>query len=686
MAELHTDVRYIKGVGEVKAKALAKLGVTDLASLVTDFPRAYEDRTVFKTIRALVPGESVCVRAMVAARPTLHFIRKGMEIVHVRLVDESGSIQATYFNQKYVRDQLQPGESYVFYGRVGGTVLKPELTNPIFEPERETLRVTGRIMPLYRLTAGVSQGLMHRVMAAGLEACGDVLPDALPEPVRCAHKLAQARYAYANIHFPADEKALSVARRRLIFEELFVLTCALARLRGGRRREKSVPVDAARLDAFLRALPFTLTGAQLRALTACAGDMAAAEPMSRLVQGDVGCGKTVVAAGCCWLCAQGGKQAAVLAPTELLARQHYDTFSSLLAPLGVRVGLLTGGLPAARRRAVRRQAAAGELDVLVGTHALLTEETAFSALALAVADEQHRFGVEQRTRLTEKGLRPHLLVMSATPIPRTLALMIYGELDVSVIDELPPGRRPVETFAVGEQLRARVYAFIRKQVEQGRQAYIVCPAVGDETAETDDGMKKAVQYAQDLRDQVFSDLSVALVHGKMKPKEKEKAMAAFAGGQAQILVATTVIEVGVDVPNAAVMVVENADRFGLSQLHQLRGRVGRGSHQSYCILFEGAGGETARQRLAALCKTNDGFKIAEEDLKLRGPGDFFGARQHGLPELKIADFAENMDVLHAARQAAQETLAADPLLQRPENRALDAAVERMLQANGGTLN
>ena len=685
MLVLDESVRYVKGVGEAKAKSLEKLGITSLRSLVTYFPRSYEDRTAFKRIGELEPGEDVCVKAMVAARPVLSFVRKGMELVRLRAVDETGTLSITYFNQKYVRDQLVAGRTYVFYGRIGGTRSRPEMTNPVFEPDTGKLSVTGRIMPLYRLTAGVSQGLMAKVMAAGLKLCADALPDALPEEVRTEYELAQARFAYENIHFPDSAVHLEIARRRLVFEELYVLTCALARLRGSRRKEKSAPVAADALSGFTQTLPFALTGAQKRALSECAGDMSGRTPMSRLVQGDVGSGKTVVAAGCCWLCAKAGKQAAVMAPTEILARQHYATFSKLLEPLGVRVGLLTGGQTAAARRETLKRTEAGEVDVLVGTHALLSEGVTFRNLALAVVDEQHRFGVQQRSRLTEKGESPHVLVMSATPIPRTLALMIYGDLDVSVIDELPPGRKPVKTFAVNETMHERVYAFIRRQVEQGRQAYIVCPAVGDETL-ADDGRKAAVRYAQTLQEQKFPDLRVALVHGRMKPKEKESVMAAFAAGDIQILVATTVIEVGVDVPNASVMVVENADRFGLSQLHQLRGRVGRGSHESFCILFEGAGGETAKQRLEALCRTNDGFEIAEEDLKLRGPGDFFGDRQHGLPELKIADFAENMDILYVAQAAAQKTLAADPQLTAPEHRPLACAVEEMLTVSGGTMN
>jgi len=684
MADLDTNIQYITGVGPARAKLFLKLGVQTLRDLVSYFPRAYEDRSVYKRIHDLTPGETVCVRATVASAPVLSHIRRGLDIVRTRVVDEAGSMPVAFFNQPYVRSALIPGKSYVFYGKVGGTLIAPEMTNPVFEPEGADA-ITGRIMPVYPLTAGLSQNVLVKCVSQGLKLCGDTLPDMLPESVRRACALAQARFAYENIHFPADYGDLAVARKRLVFEELFVLSCAMASLRSSIDRKSGERFPEKDAEDFFRLLPFSPTDAQRRAVSEAFSDMRSGRPMSRLVQGDVGSGKTVVAAACCWYAAVSGKQAAFMAPTEILARQHYKTLSALLEPAGVRVTLLIGGMAAKARREALAELSDGRCGVAVGTHALLSEGVEFQSLALVVADEQHRFGVRQRAALSEKGVSPHTLVMSATPIPRTLALIIYGDLDVSVIDELPPGRSPVRTYAVGEGMRPRINAFIRRLVGEGRQVYIVCPAI-EAPDGSDDGLKAAREYAERLKTAVFPDLSVALVHGRMKAKEKEAAMAAFISGEASILVSTTVIEVGVDVPNAALMVVENADRFGLSQLHQLRGRVGRGEHQSYCVLFEGAGGETAIERLKVLCSTNDGFKIAEEDLRLRGPGDFFGKRQHGLPQLRVADIAADMDTLKDAREAAGRVMAEDPELKKPENAALSAAVRRLLEENMDTLN
>ncbi len=686
MAELNTGVQYISGVGPKRVKAFNKLGVFTLRDLVSYFPRAYEDRTKEKRISDLILGETVCVRAVVAQEPTLSHIRKGLDLVKTRAVDESGSLKLTFFNQAYLKNALVPGESYVFYGRISGTLIAPEMTNPVFEKEGSE-SVTGRIMPVYPLTAGLSQNMLAKSIYQGLKACGDVLPDELPEYIRIKYELAQARFAYENIHFPGGEEELTIARRRLIFEELFVLSCAMASIRAGMDEKAGDRLPDTDAAGFFSLLPFEPTSAQRRAVSEAFSDMSSGKPMSRLVQGDVGSGKTVVAAACCWYAARFGRQAAFMAPTEILARQHYKTLTELLEPAGVRICLLVGGMTQKARRETLEKLANGEYDLAVGTHALISEDVSFKKLSLVIADEQHRFGVRQRAALSDKGNTPHILVMSATPIPRTLALIIYGDLDVSVIDELPPGRTPVETYAVGESMRPRINAFIRKLVGEGRQVYIVCPAI--ETADgADDGLKAAVEYAEKLKNEVFPDLAVAvaLVHGKMKAKEKEAVMASFSAGETSVLVSTTVIEVGVDVPNAALMVVENADRFGLSQLHQLRGRVGRGQHRSYCVLFEGAGGETSMERLKIMCSTTDGFKIAEEDLKLRGPGDFFGRRQHGLPQMRIADLASDMKYLKLAQQAAGEVIKDDPELKKPENARLGEAVRRMIEENASTLN
>ena len=684
MTELNKDVRYIKGVGEARAKQLGKMGIHDLRDLISYFPRAYEDRTAIKTISQLEPGETVCVRAIAAFPPRLSHIRKGLDLVKLKAVDEAAALDVTFFNQSYVRDSIRQGETYIFYGKVGGTRLRPEMTNPIFEPENAR-SATGRIVPVYRLSAGISQKLMSRAVRTGLDLCGDELPDALPGAVREEYDLSQARYAYENIHFPKDMGALELARKRLIFEELFVLAASMQLLRAKRSGEKHHPIEKNDVQPFIDALPFRLTGAQQRAIGEVTADMSGSVRMNRLIQGDVGSGKTVVAAAACWYAWRSGCQAAFMAPTEILAEQHYRSLGALLEPFGVRVALLTGGMTAKQKRTVSDAIALGSADVIIGTHALISESVHFHDLALVVTDEQHRFGVDQRAALTDKGESPHVLVMSATPIPRTLALIIYGDLDVSVIDELPPGREAVDTFAVGEKMRSRIYAFIRKLVSEGRQVYIVCPSV-EPGEEQEEGLHSAVEYEKELREKVFPELRTGLVHGRMKAKEKDAVMASFAAGDIDILVATTVIEVGVDVPNAALMVVENADRFGLSQLHQLRGRVGRGKHKSYCVLFEGTGGEVAAQRLKIMCDTNDGFRIAEQDLAMRGPGDFFGSRQHGLPETHIADLTSDMNVLFDAQNAAKAVLDRDPTLKDSENRPLRERIHELFTLNEGAMN
>ena len=682
--QLDTDIRYIKGIGEARARSMGKLGIHDLAGLVSYFPRAYEDRTRICPIDRLTDGESVCVRAMVAETPTLSRIRGGQEIVKVRAVDETGALHITFFHSSYVRLTLKRGQFYIFYGRVSVQGRLRSMVNPIFEAGYEPSRFTGRIVPIYRLKAGLSQRTVMQCVRSALDFCADSLPDYLPAGVALDNGLATARYAYENIHFPKDAGALAIARRRLVFEELFVLVCALGMIRGGRQKAAGTPLARAELSDFTASLPFTPTGAQLRAINEAAEDMCSGRAMNRLVQGDVGSGKTLVAAACVWYAAQSGAQSAFMAPTEILAEQHFATLSGFLEPFGIRVAKLTGSMRAKERREVLAGLASGETGLCVGTHALLSEDVEFKNLALVVTDEQHRFGVEQRAALVGKGTRPHLLVMSATPIPRTLALIIYGDLDVSIIDELPPGRQKVGTFAVDESYRARLNGFIEKLAHEGRQVFVVCPRI-EENEEGADGIKSAEEHAEALR-AALPDLKIACIHGKMKAKEKDEIMSAFARGETDVLVSTTVIEVGVDVPNAALMVIENADRFGLSQLHQLRGRVGRGQHKSWCILVSDAKGEEARARLSAMVHISDGFKIAEEDLRMRGPGDFFGSRQHGLPELHIADLGADMDVLRRAKDAAERLLKADPGLRKIENAGLRRRAEALIRQSAGTLN
>lgn len=660
MADLNTNVRYIKGIGEQRAKALEKLGIATLQDLICWFPRKYDDRRETKRIADLVPGEAACVSAMIASPPTVSHIRKGMDLVKVRAVDESGVLDVTFFNQTWLKNNLHQGETYIFYGKAEGNLLRKSMASPIVEQEGRG-EFTGRIVPIYPLTAGVSQLILSRSIRQGLDACADILPDVLPDEIRQAHGLCHIGFAYGNIHFPEDEHALDLARRRLAFEELFLFTIGLKRLRNRRETVSVPPCADVDMEGFYRALPFSLTSAQKRCVEDALTDMRSGTPMNRLCQGDVGSGKTMVAAACVYFCVKGGRQAALMAPTEILAQQHYHGLAPLLEQLGIRCALLTGSTKAAAKRSIAAQLASGEIDFAIGTHALITEGVDYANLGLVVTDEQHRFGVAQRAALSAKGQHPHTLVMSATPIPRTLALILYGDLDVSIIDELPPGRQPVETYTVPGSYHPRIYNFIRKLVAEGRQAYIVCPMV-ETNDELPDERKAVTEYAKHLQANVFPDLKVAFVHGKMKPREKEAVMAAFAARETDILVSTTVIEVGVDVPNAAVMVVENAERFGLSQLHQLRGRVGRGRHQSYCVLISDNRSEETQQRLKVMARTSDGFKIAEEDLRLRGPGDFFGQRQHGLPGLKIADIGCDTQLLKEAQEAAEQLLEKDPEL------------------------
>ena len=682
--ELNTGVRYLKGVGEAREKLMIKLGIRTLRDLVGYFPRDYEDRTKFKKIGELAVGESVCVRAMAAAPPQLTHIRRGLDLVKFRAVDASGSLDITFFNQAYIKDAIVQGEVYVFYGKVTGNLLHPAMDNPIFERDSDLISLTGRLIPIYALTAGLSQKIILNAVRSGLDKCGDELPDVLPERIVREYELCRARFAYENIHFPADEKVLGLARRRLIFEELFVIAAAMKLLRTKHGDKSGRQLEAPDFAEFFSVLKFEPTGAQKRVINEAVRDMSGTRPMNRLVQGDVGSGKTLVAAACCWSVWRSGCQSAFMAPTEILAKQHYGSLSELLEPLGMRVELLTGSMTAKSKRTVYGKLNLGEIDLVIGTHALISQGVVFSDLALVITDEQHRFGVTQRSMLTEKGDSPHVLVMSATPIPRTLALIIYGDLDVSIIDEMPPGRQSIETYIVGEQHRRRIYNFIDKLVGEGRQIYVICPMV-EEGDSPDDDLKSAQKYRETLQNEIFPNLRIALVHGKMPAKQKDAAMLAFSAGEADILVATTVVEVGVDVPNASLIVIENADRFGLSQLHQLRGRVGRGEHLSYCVLFRSASGNISNERLEIMRETSDGFKIAEEDLKLRGPGDFFGSRQHGLPELRIANFITDIALLNKAQEAANEIISADPDLAAQENRKLAEQIARLFDINADKL-
>ena len=682
MAKLTDPITILKGIGPSKAKQFANLNIFTLGDLICHFPRAYEDRTKLVPIEKLETDVPACFRAMVMNTPRTAHIRKGLDLTKVQVADTTGRLNLTFFNNKYAVEQLQYGREYIFYGAVSGDFIGYSMTNPVFEALDSQPVTTRRILPIYPLTAGLSNAAILKAVRQALAVC-DTPPEIIPEAVRREFGILDADRAYYAIHEPASMAGAEMAKKRLIFEEFFVFSAGLSLMRASRAEKKSEPFRNLELKPFLASLPFTLTGAQNRAIEEILTDFSSGAPMNRLVQGDVGSGKTMVAAAAAYITANNGRQAALMAPTEILAEQHYASLSRIFEPLGLRAALLTGSMSQKEKRVTREKIAAGEVDLAVGTHALLSDTTTFNDLGLVIADEQHRFGVAQRSRLSAKGRDPHLLVMSATPIPRTLALLMYGDLDVSVIGELPPGREAVDTFLVGESYRARINAFIRKQVAEGHQCFVVCPAVEENE---DLGIKAATVWAETLQKTVFPDLRIALLHGQMKGAEKEEAMAAFARGEADVMVATTVIEVGVDVPNATLMVIEDADRFGLSQLHQLRGRVGRGKAKSYCILTSHNKNAETLQRLKALCKTTDGFKIAEEDLALRGPGDFFGSRQSGLPTFRVANLSYDLQTLKDAQAASARWIDESGTSDAPEAVALRERIGELFRRAEGTMN
>ena len=682
MARLSDPITILKGIGPAKAKQFAALNIFTLRDLICHFPRGYEDRTKLVPIEKLEPDRPACFRAMVMNTPRTSHIRKGLDLTRVQVADSSARLNLTFFNAKYVSDQLQYGREYIFYGAVSGDFVGYNMTNPTFEALDSAPVTTRRILPVYPLTAGLNNASMLRAVRQALAVC-DPPEEILPEDVRQKYGILPADRAYTAIHEPSSMAEAELAKKRLIFEEFFVFSAGLALMRAARAEKKTEAFLHTDMAAFYNVLPFELTGAQKRAVEEILGDFRKGAPMNRLVQGDVGSGKTMVAAAAAYCTVCNGKQAALMAPTEILAEQHYASLGKLLSRLGIRTELLTGSMTPKEKRQVRERIASGEVQLAVGTHALLTEATQFLDLGLVITDEQHRFGVGQRAKLSAKGNAPHLLVMSATPIPRTLALLMYGDLDVSILDERPPGREDVDTFLVNESYRPRINAFIRKQVAEGHQCFVVCPAV-EENEEL--GIKAATVWAQTLQQTVFPDLRIALLHGQMKGAEKEAAMASFARGEADVMVATTVIEVGVDVPNATLMVIEDADRFGLSQLHQLRGRVGRGRAKSYCILTSHNKNTETLQRLKALCKTTDGFRIAEEDLKLRGPGDFFGSRQSGLPAFRVADLSFDLATLKEAQQASADWIDQYGTSDLPEAKALRERIGDLFQRAEGTMN
>jgi ATP-dependent DNA helicase RecG len=674
------EIQYIKGVGEKRAKLFHNLGINTVGDLIHYYPRDYEDFSLPCQIKDTLPGDIHCIRATVTAPARISLIRRGMTLYKFKAADDTAVCDITFFNNKYITDMLKVGQSYYFYGKIGGSLFKREMVSPEFESGSVKIG----LRPIYPLTAGLSSRNIAAAVKQALTLCAEDIFEFLPDWLRKKYDLCHIDFALENIHFPKDRAALETARRRLVFEELLTLQIGLSMLRkrnAGGSATACAPCDFA---PFYEKLPFEPTGAQIGAINQGAADMNRNTPMNRLVEGDVGSGKTAVAAALCWFAAQSGLQSALMAPTEILAQQHFKTLNVLLSPCGISVGLLTGSMAASEKKRVTRMLKTHQIDVVVGTHALLSDGVDFEKLGFVITDEQHRFGVGQRAALVSKGTDPHVLVMSATPIPRTLGLIIYGDLDISILNEMPKGRQTIKTYAVDSGKRLRVYDFIKKQIKSGLQAYIVCPLV--EEGEDGSGLASATQYAEKIAKEDFEGYKVGLLHGRLKATEKNGVMREFVDGSLDLLVATTVIEVGVDVPNAVVMVIENAERFGLSQLHQLRGRVGRGASQSYCMLISDAHTKEAAARLHTMCETSDGFKIAEKDLELRGIGDFFGSRQHGLPEFKIADVFSDMDTIKEARLAANEIISDDPLLEKSENVGLKSLTNKMFSKEDVVFN
>lgn len=674
--KLDTDIKYLKGVGERRAAMLSRLGVSDVNALVRLYPRIHEDWSQIKSINEAQIGEICCIKGIVGSPVRKNLIRKGLTLYKTEITDGCGIMGITIFNSRFAAEKLTEGDEFLFFGRVGGNLYRKEMNSPEIEPAEGA----DRIRPIYPQTHGLNSKMIEKLVRTALTECRDELVDPIPLWLREKYCLMNLPDSLWNIHFPKSPDYLEEARRRLIFEELLILQLGLEKMRSQTQKNAGAIIERDFSEEYFSHLPFSPTGAQRRAVKEAMRDMMSGRQMNRLLQGDVGSGKTAVAAALVYSAAKNSMQSALMAPTEVLAEQHYKTFLKLFDGCSINVELLTGSDTAAQKKRKKEALKAGEIDLLIGTHAIIQSDVEFKSLALVITDEQHRFGVEQRNALGEKGENPHLYVMSATPIPRTLALIIYGELDISILDELPPGRQKIETYAVTSELRQRAYNYVKKHLDAGRQGYIICPLVDE--GESDTELASAVKYADELQHGDFRGYTVGLMHGKMKSVDKKKVMESFSNGETQLLVSTTVIEVGVDVPNAVIMVIENAERFGLSQLHQLRGRIGRGQYKSTCILITDAKNDTAQRRMKVMETTTDGFKIADEDLKLRGPGEFFGSRQHGLPEMKIADMLEDRSTLEETQRAAKEIVARDPELSSPESTALKNEIQRLFDAVG----
>ena len=681
-AELHTTltpdtpVRYLKGVGPKTAERFEKLDILTLSDLLCHYPRRYLDFSKPYSI-AEAPADTECVvKAEVFAKPGGRILPGGRRMERITAGDDVSSLEITWFNNPYAAQKLELGQEYYFQGIVTGGMLRRQMVNPQVRTDAQVK--SSPFEAVYPQTEGLTSSAIAKCVRQLLPHA-ELLPDPLPPEMLKKYRLLSKADAVRAIHCPTTEEEAFAARRRLIYEELLVLQLGIGRMKNHGAASTGAPMKKADVSPFWESLPFSPTGAQRRAVEEILTDMSGETSMNRLLQGDVGSGKTLVAAAAIWACIQAGYQAALLAPTEILASQHAENLNRLLSPFGMRVALLTGGMKAAARRTTLAAIRDDEADLIVGTHAILSEGVEFARLGLAVVDEQHRFGVRQRGLLAEKAANPHLLVMSATPIPRTLGLLMYGDLDISILDELPPGRKPVKTRCITGKKRADLYGFLDREIDSGRQVYIVCPAIEDAGGS---GLNAVKSYYEDIAKTYLPDRRVGLMHGKLKPKEKAEVMDDFKSGRLDALVSTTVIEVGVDVPNATVMVIENAERYGLSALHQLRGRVGRGAAESWCFLVSDNASESVQKRLKFLCSTSDGFAVAQYDLETRGPGDFFGSRQHGLPTLQIADLMNDTRTLHAAQSEAVALLAEDPLLERPEHALLARQVEQMFDKAG----
>ena len=677
----YQSIRIFQGIGEKRLLAFHRLGIDTVFDLITYFPRRYEDRSIIKPISQVQDGETVCVETIIASDPTLARIRRGLEIVKFRAVDDSGMIDISYFNQSYIRTQFHKGDSVRFYGKIQIKNRHVTMTNPVADHLEKTSHQTGSITPVYKTTQGLTQNNIRNTMEQALSIAHEI-PELLPQDVLDEFDLCPCGDAFIQIHRPDDYGKLEYARNRFVFEEFFRLSITMQYLKQSHQDTPGIQMSKTDETDFLKTLPYSPTGAQMRAIKDIRQDMESGSAMNRMIQGDVGSGKTLVASYAAWVCCRNGCQCAMMAPTEILAEQHYRTFLKQLSPYGIQIALLTGSTPAGEKREIKKRLAEGTIHFVIGTHALFSEDVEYDNLALVITDEQHRFGVAQRNKLVQKSANAHVLVMSATPIPRTLALMIYGDLDVSVIDEMPPGRQPIETYAVNSTYRPRLNAFIQKTVEAGRQVYVVCPAIEDNEAFP---LTTVEEHKQALK-RALPQVRIAMVHGKMKDQEKDRIMRSFSEGEIDVLVSTTVIEVGVDVPNAALIIIEDADRFGMSQLHQLRGRVGRGDAQSYCILVSDTANDNAVERLKMMTKTQSGFEVAEKDLAMRGPGDFFGDRQHGLPPIRIADLCTDMSILQQAQSSAMDLIRKDPDLSHPDHRELFKYVQQNASTLRGSIN